>query len=67
MSPGSGVWWPHPDNGVVYNLSDMEVKRLISKNPLAALKVTLRCGDFINVGLFDDYLIQLFLHSLVQA
>lgn len=50
MSPGSGVWWPHPDNGVVYNLSDMEVKRLISKNPLAALKVTLRCGDFINVG-----------------
>ena len=67
MSPGSGVWWPHSDNGAVYNLSDMEVKRLIFKNPLAALKVTLRCGDLINVGLFDDCLIQLFLHSLVQA
>ena len=36
-------------------------------NPLDALKVTLGRGDFMDVGLFDNCLIQLFHLSLGQA
>ena len=66
------VWrvWPHSDNAsvsqsIIYPRWTRNGVTLT--NPLDALKVTLGRGDFMDVGLFDNCLIQLFHLSLGQA